>query len=90
MKSLLTLTLVGLVAATVFGQDAPAPPVLRIHVPAAQSSPSPTPEEKEPEVDEDDVVRVSTSLITIPAEVVDRNGRKDKLDLVRRVTLRSR
>lgn len=30
---------------------------------------------EEPEVDEDDVVRVSTSLITLPAEVMDRNGR---------------
>lgn len=29
----------------------------------------------EPEVDEEDVVRVSTSLITVPAEVMDRNGR---------------
>jgi len=75
MKLLLALTLVGMVAATVVGQDAPAPPVLRIRVQAAQPAPSPTPEEREPEVDEDDVVRVSTSLITIPAEVVDRNGR---------------
>lgn len=30
---------------------------------------------EEPEVDENDVVRVSTSLITVPAEVMDRNGR---------------
>ncbi len=29
----------------------------------------------EPEIDEADVVRVSTSLITVPAEVMDRNGR---------------
>jgi len=29
----------------------------------------------EPDVDENDVVRVSTSLITIPAEVMDRTGR---------------
>jgi Ca-activated chloride channel family protein len=29
----------------------------------------------EPEIDENDVVRVSTSLITVPAEVMDRNGR---------------
>ncbi|HEV7475049.1 MAG TPA: VWA domain-containing protein [Pyrinomonadaceae bacterium] len=32
-------------------------------------------DEKEPEFDENDVVRVSTSLITVPAEVLDRNGR---------------
>jgi Ca-activated chloride channel family protein len=29
----------------------------------------------EPEIDENDVVRVSTSLITVPAEVMDRGGR---------------
>jgi Ca-activated chloride channel homolog len=29
----------------------------------------------EPEVDENDIVRVSTSLITVPAEVMDRSGR---------------
>ena len=78
MKFILAIVLGGLVAATtVLGQDAPAPPVLRTRAQAtpAQPAPSPTLEEKEPEVDEDDVVRVSTSLITIPAEVVDRNGR---------------
>lgn len=31
--------------------------------------------EEEAEVDENDVVRVSTNLITVPAEVMDRNGR---------------
>jgi Ca-activated chloride channel family protein len=31
--------------------------------------------EKEPEFEENDVVRVSTNLITVPAEVIDRNGR---------------
>lgn len=30
---------------------------------------------EETEIDENDVVRVSTSLITVPAEVMDRNGR---------------
>jgi Ca-activated chloride channel family protein len=30
---------------------------------------------EEPEIDENDVVRISTSLITVPAEVMDRNGR---------------
>lgn len=29
----------------------------------------------EPEIEENDVVRVSTNLITVPAEVMDRNGR---------------
>ena len=32
-------------------------------------------QEKEPEVEENDIVRVSTNLITVPAEVLDRNGR---------------
>jgi Ca-activated chloride channel family protein len=59
--------------------DAPAPPVLR------KPSPAPTPivelakpqtiEAENAEVDENDVVRVSTSLITVPAEVLDRSGR---------------
>jgi len=53
----------------------PAPPVLRPDPkPAIILSARPTPE-KEPEFDENDVVRVSTSLITVPAEVLDRNGR---------------
>ena len=30
--------------------------------------------EENPEIDESDVLRVSTSLITVPAEVMDRNG----------------
>src|SRR5687768_954401 len=57
----------------------PAPPKLRPTATltgtnvASQGSKS-TPEE-EPEVDENDVVRVSTSLITIPTEVTDRSGR---------------
>ena len=53
----------------------PPPPVLRtVHGPAIISAPKTTPE-KEPELDENDVVRVNTSLITVPAEVLDRNGR---------------
>lgn len=40
-----------------------APPVVK-----------PTPE-KEPEFDENDTVRVSTNLITVPTEVLDRSGR---------------
>ena len=55
----------------------PAPPVLRpaptVTVqPARETKPA---EEKEPEFDENDTIRVSTSLITVPAEVLDRNGR---------------
>jgi Ca-activated chloride channel family protein len=76
MKSfLLAVAIVGLVVVPTFGQDAPRPPVLK-KAPSQVVQPMSTPSaEKEPEVDEDDVVRVSTSLITIPAEVVDRNGR---------------
>jgi VWFA-related protein len=74
-KFLLALSITGLLTASALAQDAPPPPVLKMRTPVVQPTPTPTPEEKEPEVDADDVVRVSTSLITIPAEVVDRNGR---------------
>ena len=57
----------------------PAPPTLRppsMVVRANDASQgSKLTREEEPEVDENDVVRVSTSLITIPTEVTDRNGR---------------
>ncbi len=77
MKTLLlTLSVIFLAAPAVLAQDAPPPPVLKkARTEALRPEPTPTAEEKEPEVDEDDVVKVSTSLITIPAEVVDRNGR---------------
>jgi Ca-activated chloride channel family protein len=54
--------------------DMEAPPILRpANVPVSvQRSDS---QESEPEVEENDVVRVSTNLITVPAEVMDRNGR---------------
>jgi Ca-activated chloride channel family protein len=58
--------------------DAPAPPVLRKPppVPVVTEQPKPqTPEPDQTEVDENDVVRVSTTLITVPAEVLDRTGR---------------
>lgn len=48
----------------------------RVTVAAPLSSERPeSSQENEPEVDEDDIVRVSTNLITVPAEVMDRNGR---------------
>ena len=55
----------------------PPPPVLKpanitVVVPA---KPTEQVSQEEPEVEEDDVVRVSTNLITVPAEVMDRNGR---------------
>ena len=42
--------------------------------PVPTPAPKPTPE-VEPEFDENDTVRVSTNLITVPAEVMDRSGR---------------
>lgn len=57
----------------------PAPPTLRPVKKAvsalATSESRKSIKEDEPEVDENDVVRVSTSLITVPAEVMDRSGR---------------
>lgn len=57
----------------------PAPPTLRPLKTAvsalASSETRKSLKEDEPEVDENDVVRVSTSLITVPAEVMDRSGR---------------
>ena len=53
----------------------PPPPVVHtVAKPAIVPAAKPTPE-KEPEFDVNDVVRVSTNLITVPAEVFDRNGR---------------
>ena len=54
----------------------PPPPVLRPsgNTITVTSTAKPK-EEEEPEVEEDDIVRVSTNLITVPAEVLDRNGR---------------
>jgi Ca-activated chloride channel family protein len=71
-RSILSLAII-LVAAVTF--DAQTPPTLRS---IGNPPPSPTTRvapEAEPEVDENDVVRVSTSLITVPAEVMDRSGR---------------
>ncbi|HEV7798596.1 MAG TPA: VWA domain-containing protein [Pyrinomonadaceae bacterium] len=54
----------------------PAPPVLRtVAAPTSVPASVKPGTEKEPEVEENDIVRVSTSLITVPAEVLDRNGR---------------
>jgi VWFA-related protein len=52
----------------------PAAPVLRTAARSAVVTPL-REKEAEPEIEENDVVRVSTSLITVPAEVLDRNGR---------------
>ena len=57
--------------------DAPAPPVLRKAAtpPLSESSQKAPIEQDQAEVSEEDIVRVSTSLITVPAQVMDRNGR---------------
>ena len=49
----------------------PPPP---LPTPKPKPSVAPTPE-PEPEIQENDIVRVSTDLITVPAEVMDRSGR---------------
>lgn len=53
--------------------DAPAPPVLKKAPPKVEVEAPKEPEQ--PEIGEGDIVRVSTSLITVPAQVMDRNGR---------------
>jgi Ca-activated chloride channel homolog len=65
----------------------PVPPVLKeavraneeARIKAAEEAARKAAEEKakeeNPEIDENDVLHVSTSLITVPAEVMDRNGR---------------
>jgi Ca-activated chloride channel homolog len=54
--------------------DAPAPPILKKAPPKVEPE-APPKEPEQPEIGEGDVVRVSTSLITVPAQVMDRNGR---------------
>lgn len=53
----------------------PPPPVLRRAEPTQITTPSTDTKDEEPEIEENDIVRVSTNLITVPAEVMDRNGR---------------
>jgi len=65
------------VGASIVRAQSEAPPTLRPATQPLQTSgaaQNPVNSE-EPEFDENDVVRVSTSLITVPAEVMDRNGR---------------
>ena len=79
---LLALALLGLFSYSAVAQDLgqmpppPPPPVLRPAPNTVTITPKPTPEQEvEPEIEENDIVRVSTNLITVPAEVLDRNGR---------------
>lgn len=88
MKRIFTLLapllLVGSAAYAVNAQtlaDMPPPPPAPVLRPVAAPPVLPLVEnkkpfpEKEPEFDENDIVRVSTNLITVPAEVLDRSGR---------------
>jgi len=77
----LLVCLVGIAADVVSAQrlaDVPpppsTPPVLRT-VAAPSAVTALRQHEPEPEVEENDIVRVSTNLITVPAEVLDRSGR---------------
>src|SRR6266550_6264755 len=56
--------------------EAPAPPILRGSSSFAASSAQPqVPQADQSEVSEEDTVRTSTNLITVPTQVMDRNGR---------------
>jgi Ca-activated chloride channel family protein len=63
--------------------EAPAPPVLRKSSPSIPSIPLNNEQQQkaqfaaqdQSEVSEEDIVRVNTSLITVPAQVMDRSGR---------------
>ena len=59
------------------GQPAPTPPVLRGAYPNTQKpTQSQAPESSAPEeVDAGDIIRVNTTLVTIPVSVMDRDGR---------------
>lgn len=69
----------GKVSAQRSDQVTASPPVLQPAATSARTRATRTntndAQEIEPEVDEEDVVRVSTNLITVPAEVLDRSGR---------------
>jgi Ca-activated chloride channel family protein len=75
---LLTLSCLLLSASALHAQSSsPVAPILRpanepLRVSGSQQNSAGA---EEPEVDENDIVRVSTSLITVPAEVMDRSGR---------------
>ena len=59
--------------------DAPAPPILRKATASTANSTqpekTPTPATDQADVADEDIVRISTSLITVPAQVMDRSGR---------------
>jgi Ca-activated chloride channel family protein len=73
---LLILVYIFVGSSLVRAQSSAAPTLRPANTPLRSASPEENAATiEEPEVDEDDVVRVSTSLITVPAEVMDRNGR---------------
>ena len=79
---LLGITAGALQAQTLLEMPPPPPPpraptlrTVPASVAAAPAQNAKSSQEADPEVEENDVVRVSTSLITVPAEVLDRTGR---------------
>lgn len=80
MIRILTITLLLLlpmsgVSQMVHGQDRQPPILQGGGKPSATPIPSPPPMTTEPPVDEGDVVRVESNLVTVPATIMDRDGR---------------
>ena len=79
MRKLFTsVMLVLLLSVYVGAQSQKAPPVLKPAnpaVPAAAPEGTPAVEDEDFDIDDDSVIRMSTSLISVPAVVLDRNGR---------------
>lgn len=79
MRKLFTsVMLVLLLSVFVGAQSQKAPPVLKPAspaVPATAQEGAPAVEDEDFDIDDDSVIRMSTSLISVPAVVLDRNGR---------------
>ena len=75
--SCFTLLLILCAGAKVQAQeDPPPPPILKpASAPASSAQPKTTSANEESDVDEDSIIRTATSLISVPAVVMDRNGR---------------
>src|SRR5688572_18366837 len=77
--SYLTLLLILCAGAKVQAQEDPPPPPILKPAPASSQSVQPkatrTTTNEESDLDEDSIIRTATSLISVPAVVMDRNGR---------------
>ncbi|MBD0373410.1 MAG: VWA domain-containing protein [Pyrinomonadaceae bacterium] len=69
----LLLTLLVVVAATQLAQSQTR--ARRIETTTANATPSPTPAQDGQEIGEGEVLRINTTLVTVPVSVTDRNGR---------------